>query len=288
MPSIAVLLSAYNGRTYIEEQLQSILKQKDVELRIFISVDISSDDSYQWCCNFADKHLHVSVLSYGQTFGGAAANFYRLIVDVDFSHYEYVAFADQDDIWLEDKLLTACTKLKKGGFAAYSSNVLAFWPDGRQLLINKSMTQRKFDYLFEAAGPGCTYVIRTDAMLIFKNLLQSKWPQAQKIGLHDWFIYAFIRARGLSWYIDPDYQLLYRQHTTNMVGIHKGLAASLKRLSLLTNGWCKQQVLLISDIIDEHSIDVSSRLHILCHINQLRRRVRDRGILFVIVLLGLY
>lgn len=288
MPKIAILLSVYNGRAYIEQQLLSILQQKGVDLTLYISVDLSEDDSYQWCCDFSDKNQHVTVLAYGQIFGGAAANFYRLILDVDFSGYDYVAFSDQDDIWLEDKLKTACIKLKNDGFDAYSGNVLAFWPDGRKLLINKALPQRKFDYLFEAAGPGCTYVMRTDVMLMFKALLQSKWQQAQQVRLHDWFIYAFCRSRGLSWYIDPDYKLLYRQHTANMVGIHKGLFASLKRLSLLTSGWCKQQVFLISDLIDQHPIDVGSRLNLLRNINQLRRRIRDRCILFIIVLIGLY
>lgn len=288
MPRVAVLLSAYNGLTFIEEQLQSILHQQGVDLNIFISVDLSSDSSYQWCCDFAESHPQVHVLAYGQKFGGAAANFYRLILDVDFSDFDYVALSDQDDIWLNDKLVTASTKLEQGGFDAYSGNVLAFWPDGRELLIDKALPQRKYDYLFEAAGPGCTYVLRTKALLLFKKLLQSHWQQAAQVSLHDWFIYAFFRAKGFSWFIDPAYKLRYRQHSDNQVGIHKGLLASLKRFSLLSSGWCKQQVTLISDLIDEHPIDVDSRLNLLLNINQLRRRFRDRCILLIIIIIGLY
>jgi rhamnosyltransferase len=45
----------------------------------------------------------------------------------------------------------------------------------------------------------------------FKNLLISHSQQVQEVSLHDWFIYAFFRARGLAWFIDPEYKLS-RQH----------------------------------------------------------------------------
>jgi len=285
---IAVLLTVYNGIEFIEEQLQSILQQQGVKVSIFISVDLSTDNSYQWCCDFAGKHPQVIVLPYGQKFGGAARNFYRLIKDVDFSGYDTIALSDQDDIWLKDKLFTACIKLNEEHYDAYSGNVMAFWEDGRQHLINKALPQRKYDYLFEAAGPGCTYVLRTKPMLQFKQLITSKWQQSEQVGLHDWFIYAFFRSHNLHWFIDPEYKLLYRQHAENQVGINKGWQANLKRLALLHKGWIKQQVINISDLIADHNLNVHSRLTILKNIRQLRRRFRDRCILFFIVLFGLY
>ncbi len=285
---IAVLLTVYNGRAFIEEQLQSILQQQGVKLHIFISVDLSTDDSYQWCCSFADKYTQITVLPYGQRFGGAAVNFYRLIKEVDFSGFDFMALSDQDDKWLGDKLLTACTKLKDEKYDAYSGNVMAFWEDGRQHLINKAYPQRKYDYLFEAAGPGCTYVLRTEPMLLFKQLIISKWQLAKQVGLHDWFIYAFFRTKGFLWYIDPNFKLLYRQHTENQVGINKGWRARFKRLALLRNGWCKQQVINISNLVDNQSLDVHSKLTILKNTGLLRRRFRDRCILFFIALTGLY
>lgn len=288
LPRVAVLLAAYNGVAVIEEQLLTILHQQGVSVTLFISVDLSTDNTYQWCCDFAQSHPNIHVLPYGQRFGGAAANFYRLIMEVDFADFDYVAFSDQDDKWLIDKLLTACNKCEQGHFDAYSSNVLAFWEDGRELLINKASPQRHYDYLFEAAGPGCSYVLRTQAMQLFKDLLSTQWQQAHLIILHDWFIYAFCRANGLCWFIDPDYKLLYRQHDENQVGIHKGWQANLKRLKLLQKGWCKEQVLSISELVGGHDLNLHSRLTIIKNISQLRRRFRDRCLLFFIAVVGLY
>ena len=95
---VAVLLSAYDGIKWIEEQVACILGQEDVLTHIFISVDLSSDSTYTWCKELEKDNQSVTVLEYGERFGDAAPNFFRLIRDVEFSHFDYIAFADQDDI----------------------------------------------------------------------------------------------------------------------------------------------------------------------------------------------
>lgn len=42
-PSVAVLMSTYNGEKYLREQLDSILSQKDVDVHIYIRDDGSTD-----------------------------------------------------------------------------------------------------------------------------------------------------------------------------------------------------------------------------------------------------
>jgi len=285
---VCVLLAAYNGTEFLEEQLQSILKQKNIELSIFISVDLSSDNSYEWCCNYAEHHAQIKVLPYGERFGGAAPNFFRLIRDISFSSFDYIALADQDDIWLETKLITACTYIKKDGLAAYSSNVLAFWANGREQLIDKAQSQKKYDFLFEAAGPGCSYVLCTKQLLEFKAFLVQYQDKIKQVALHDWLIYAFFRSKEFPWFIDSKYQLLYRQHDANQVGVNTGWSAIVKRLNLLRNGWYKKQLILISELVGYEHLQLSSRWAVFKIIFHSRRRWQDRIALLVFILLGLY
>jgi len=287
-PRIAVLLAAYNGMAFIEQQLQTILQQKGVKVAVYISVDLSSDGIFQWCQKLAQSHPEVTVLPYGERFGGAASNFYRLIRDVDFSAFDYIALSDQDDIWLPDKLISACQSIDKHGVDAYSSNVLAFWPDGHEQLIDKAQPQRQYDYLFESAGPGCTYVMKTKPLMAFKTALISDWEQANQVTLHDWFLYAFFRTNDYQWIIDSEYKMRYRQHEHNQVGVNKGFNARIKRLRLLRNGWYKQQVLLIAQLVDTDNSLFTSRWHILKKITQLRRDWKDRLVLCACVLMGLF
>jgi len=158
-PKFVVLLAAYNGEKYIREQIDSILAQQAVSIEIFVSVDRSKDNTYDLVCRLSELYPTVNVLPYGEKYGGVAKNFFRLIRDVDLTGFDYVSFADQDDIWMPGKLAKAVEVMNGGYYSAYSSNVIAFWPDGREALVKKSQPQRKWDYLFESAGPGCTFVL---------------------------------------------------------------------------------------------------------------------------------
>ncbi|MCO4822894.1 MAG: glycosyltransferase [Flavobacteriaceae bacterium] len=287
-PKVAVLLAAYNGVNYIQQQLESILNQVEIDIKIFISVDVSTDNTFGLCKELAGKQHEISILPYGERFGGAAANFFRLIRDVDFSGFDYVALADQDDIWLEDKLTTACQQIERRGVDAYSSNVLAFWENGKEFLINKAQGSRQYDHFFEAAGPGCTYVLSTKPLLIFKKQMQLQQHLMAKVALHDWLLYAFFRTNNFKWFIDSDYKMLYRQHNDNQVGVNRGWSAFLKRFRLFTSGWYRQQVEIIMGFTGASNPDFHSRIILLKNCNQLRRACSDRIVLFFFILFGLY
>lgn len=296
-PRVAVLLAAYNGREWLPEQLSSILDQERVQVTVFVSVDKSSDGTEALVAEWATHDARVILLPGGERFGGAAKNFYHLLSTVDFSSYDYVSLADQDDIWLLDKLACAHHTLSQAGICAYSGNVTAFWPDGRQLLLDKAQPQRQYDFLFEAAGPGCSYVLQVAAAMEFKTFLLDNWEAASQVSLHDWLIYAWFRARGLPWFIDASPKIQYRQHANNQVGANAGLKAFNARLRLLRDGWYRAQIRQIVGLLcpllpavqasraADGGVTKGFLLRNLC---QLRRRPRDRLFLFFIIVLGIY
>jgi rhamnosyltransferase len=288
-PSIAVLLAAYNGMEWIEEQVSSILSQKSISIEIFISVDLSNDKTYEWCQGLAGRNAHVKVLPYGEKFGGAAKNFFRLIRDVDFSCFDYVALSDQDDIWDSSKLHHAIRTIEQDSLDGYSSDVIAFWSNGREKLVKKSFPQKKFDYFFEAAGPGCTYVLKQQPTQKFKKFLIKNWENINCIESHDWLIYAFFRSRDMSWCIDSEPLMLYRQHESNQVGSNFGFLAYLKRIKMVKSGWYRSEVRKISEIVsindDAFNLDI---WFLIKNFYQLRRQNRDTFILLLMILLGFF
>lgn len=65
MKKITVLMSTYNGAKYINEQLDSILVQKGVEVNLLIRDDGSSDDTMKILRKYERKHSNISIyLSY--------------------------------------------------------------------------------------------------------------------------------------------------------------------------------------------------------------------------------
>lgn len=285
LPRIAVLLAAYNGMQWVEEQLDSILKQEGVSLTIFVSIDQSTDDTLIFFEKLSLQYSCIVVLPYGEHFGGAAPNFFRLLQDVDFSEFSYLCFSDQDDIWSPNKLLRAHEILLKTGADAYSSNVLAFWPDGRQHLIEKSQKQVCWDFLFEAAGPGCTYVIQINLACAIQRLLKERLSEIQQVGLHDWFVYAYARANGYCWVIDDYAGMLYRQHENNQVGVNLGWSAASHRVRKILSGWGLTQSVLIAELVGLGNDPFVKRwsaghrsgmLWLAFHAWKCRRRFRDK------------
>jgi rhamnosyltransferase len=295
LPSVAVCLAAFNGKRWLPEQLNSILMQTGVILTIFVSVDCSTDGTEDWIDLAAKKDSRIVALRHGARFGGASRNFFRLIGTLDFSGFDYVSLADQDDIWLTDKLLCAHQIIIKTGADAYSSNVMAFWAEGRQLLIEKSQKQVAWDFLFEAAGPGCTYVIRKDLACAVQDVIKNRWNDMQQVGLHDWFVYAFARANGYRWVIDDYPGMLYRQHEKNQVGVNTGTRAFVQRARKVLSGWGVAQSALIAQLVglgDDPFVkrwsdgSRSGLLWLALHAWQCRRRLRDK-IIFALSCLAL-
>lgn len=248
-PKVAVLLAAYNGISYLPEQLDSILAQNLVRPVIYVSIDPSTDGTGYYIRERAESDERIFVLPVGQRFGGAAKNFFRLICEVDVCGFDYVCFSDQDDIWLPNKLSRAHGILQHTEASCYSSNVLAFWPTGKRILINKAQPQRPWDFLFEAAGPGCTYVLKVEVVERLKELLIAKRIEVAKVGLHDWLVYAFARSRGYRWVIDPQPSMAYRQHASNQVGVNSGWRAYWERAKKVLGGWGISQARLIARLV---------------------------------------
>ena len=287
-PSAVVLLSAYNGMEWIEQQIVSILSQKGVFIKIFISIDLSSDRTYEWCQDLARKDVRVEVLTYGERFGGAAKNFFRLIRDVDFSRFDYISLSDQDDIWDSDKLHHAIRTIEQDDLDGYSSNVIAFWNNGKEELVKKSFPQKKFDYFFEAAAPGCTYVLKQQPAQKFKKFLIKNWENVNCIESHDWLIYAFFRSRDMSWCIDSEPLMMYRQHESNQVGSNFGFLAYLKRIKMIKSGWYRSEVRKISKVISTDDVFNLDVWFLMKNFYQLRRQNRDAFILLIMIFLGIF
>ncbi|MFK3798187.1 glycosyltransferase [Pseudomonas sp. NPDC088444] len=287
-PKVAVLLAAYNGMAWIEEQLASILAQTGVNVDVYISVDPSSDGTEGWCAEFALHHKNVFLLPAAGPFKGAARNFFRLIRDVDLDGYDFISFSDQDDIWYPDKLARAVERLRTDDIDGYSSNVIAFWPNGRRMLVDKAQPQVQWDHLFEAAGPGCTYVLQPVLAAGFKQLIIDQWDKVQEVALHDWFCYAFARSHGFKWFIDPVPGMDYRQHARNQVGVNAGLKSGFSRFRRLVDGWWFDQAQLLSILTGRSNNPITdSRKRaffagIAIHSMRYRRRRRDQLMLMAV------
>lgn len=304
LPRVAILLATHNGESYVREQLDSILSQAGVELTVIVSDDASTDGTRAILREAADADARVRVLDPG-VFGGAAPNFYRLLLDADLDGFDAIGFADQDDVWRAGKLAAHARILHETDADGVSSNCTAFHADGTRTLIRKDFPQRLADHLFETPGAGSTFLLTPRLTQLVREQLRNPASTARQAEAHDWLIYALARSAGLRWEIDPTPTVDYRQHDRNVVGANAGIAPALKRLRLTADGWHRRQVGLIVDaclrVADATQLDrlawlrevlatrsAANALRLARRAVQFRRRPRDRVALTGLMLLGLW
>jgi rhamnosyltransferase len=220
------------------------------------------------------------------SYGSAASNFNNLLKNTDFKDVDYICLSDQDDVWKEDKLERAIQKLEQG-FDGYSSNVEAFWENGQKKLLEKNQPQQKFDYLFESAGPGCTFVMTKKIALSLQEFLQR--GQFDNLNnYHDWLIYAYARTNDFKWYIDSYPGVEYRQHASNVFGANVGIKAFISRMHRVLNGegfdfaFRLMKVLNVQDPFIQSLLPVSriNLLRLAFQFKHCRRRWRDQIFFF--------
>lgn len=205
-----VLMSTYNGSQYIREQLASIYSQKGVSCSLLVRDDGSSDDT----CSILDNEKRNGRLTwYSGPNLGPAMSFFDLLKNAPKS--DYYAFADQDDVWLDDKLKSAVDKIGHNGEhpALYFCQTQLVDKNLNHLdsvRINPMLTYGEA-LAYQFIG-GCTMVFN-DAL---RRVLVQYTPNYMR--MHDIWIYDVALAVGASVYFDPVPHILYRQHGDNTVG----------------------------------------------------------------------
>jgi rhamnosyltransferase len=235
-PSVAVLLATHDGVQFLPEQVDSIFGQRGVDVTVFVSDDHSSDGTWELLEEWAGREARLRLLPRERRFGSAAPNFYHLLLSVEPSGYDAVAFADQDDVWYPWKLRHHLDLLTRHAVGGVSSSVLAFWSDGREHIIEKAGRMRKLDHHFQSPGPGCTFLVTRPLAEMLRSCLSREDTGAHTFVFHDWLVYAVARSCGFGWHISDRPSLRYRQHGSNEWGANTGPRAFLRRLRRLVDG----------------------------------------------------
>ena len=228
---VLVLMSTYNGDRYIGEQLQSIYAQKGVDVTLLVRDDGSRDTT----CALLDSEQSAGHLQWysGENLG-PAYSFWNLVTTAP--EAPYYAFADQDDVWDDDKLSTAVAMLEKAG----NSPALYFC---QTRLVDKALNGIKSVRIAPLLtfGEALSYQFVTGCTMVINNamrrVLQHYTPAY--IRMHDVWIYDVALAVGAKVFFDPVPHISYRQHGNNAVGQDRTFASVWrKRFQRLAKGEC--------------------------------------------------
>ena len=219
LPFVAVLMSTYNGERFLTEQLDSILNQRKVNVSLFIRDDGSTDKTID-IINQYKLRGHRITLYQGENVG-PGMSFVRLLYKVAKQQeiYRYYAFADQDDVWLPDKLCAAVQKLEKiNEPALYCSNQTIYCDGIEKGLRYSTVPDMTLEgHITRNQFSGCTMVMNQQLL----QIICSKEMPSQDIlsyRLHDAMIFLEALLVGKVIY-DPHSYINYRIHEGNTVGL---------------------------------------------------------------------
>lgn len=222
MKKVEILMSTYNGEKYIKQQIDSILTQREVEVRLLVRDDGSHDGTQL----VLETYQREGKLRWVQGNNVRPAQSFLQLLSLADDDVDFYAFADQDDVWLEDKLIAAIRLLEEEETtpALYYSQTLPVDEQLRPLPIQKLRPFLTFGeaLIYHHCG-GNTMVFNRSLRRILLGHNPFYYP------MHDVYILLVAQAVGGKVVFDTRSHLLYRQHNNNVVGQRSGFWSEWKR-----------------------------------------------------------
>lgn len=223
---VEVLLATYNGERYIREQIDSILAQDFPDLRILARDDGSTDRTEEILDECASQYPdRIRVCTDGSATGHPKRNFLRLMKATT---ADYLCFADQDDVWLPEKISLTFEAMQRLEDQYGKATPLltftdlrvvnekletihpSFWKRSGLQVESIHRLQRVLD---ENPVTGCT-------ALINRSMCDLAAQMPEEADMHDWWIALLAASLGAAEVVRQP-TVLYRQHGSNVVGSAK-------------------------------------------------------------------
>lgn len=209
---ISVALCTFNGDKYLKEQLSSIYAQTILPAELVVCDDGSTDTTVSIIREFAIESPFPVQVHVNPSQLGVRKNFCKA---VELCKSDFIAFSDQDDVWLPHKLESAVNLIQQ---SPNSSSTLYC---SRLQYVNEELDKLGLSAIPSAIGfhnavveniaTGCSVVFGLE---IKERLLQAK---TKDMIMHDWWAYLIAAAFGHVIY-DSTPTVLYRQHGRNVTG----------------------------------------------------------------------
>ena len=257
LPQVEVLLATFNGEKHLSDFLRSLACQSGVEVHLRASDDGSTDHTIEILNQFKDDFTSFRLADGPRK--GPAANFFSLMQK---SELDYVALADQDDIWEENHLINSITRLKldDNPLALTFSKVLeSSNPKGFEGKVWPGIEAGPafHEIFFENLARGCTFVMKKHLV----KLVCEK--RTDGIVMHDWWILLVAKSCG-SVVFGPEVEVRYRLHSNNVVGRGPRLPLRIKSIfrTLSSKNWAPELQLeaLQREFANQMSIDTRKEL----------------------------
>ena len=209
-PLVSIVMGTYNGSEFLKEQMDTLLAQTYPAIEIVIIDDCSTDATFDMLQAYASSDPRIR-LSRNSSNLGYNLNFEQA---VKAAHGEFIAIADQDDIWEVEKISEMMKAWDKPNLVMLHSPSALFktggsidWKSVHSRVPFRGDDVRKFFLYNHISGHN---------MLFKKSLLQHALPFPGTM-YYDWWLAAVACCSGGIAYVDK-VLAYHRLHEKNASG----------------------------------------------------------------------
>jgi glycosyltransferase involved in cell wall biosynthesis len=215
-------MGTYNGEVYLKEQMDSLLAQTYGHLEFVITDDLSTDGTYDMLKQYAKTDSRIRLFS-NQVNLGYNRNFEQAMRQAS---GEYIAIADQDDLWEKTKIEEMMNAWNSNELAMLHSPSALFktggnidWKSVSSRVPFRGTDVRKFFIYNHISGHN---------MLFRKSLLDQALPFPADM-YYDWWLAAVACCNGGIGYVDK-VLAYHRLHDKNASGFSGDLIPFYKHV----------------------------------------------------------
>lgn len=197
---VSVCMPTYDGERYIEAQLRSILDQLGPADEVIISDDTSTDRTVDIIQGIGDPRVRLFT---GNRFRSPIYNMEHALRQ---SRGAFIFLSDQDDIWLQGKVVKMLVALESSELAACDCRVV----DADLRPLHESY------FAWIGGRPGfLRTLIKTpyigNCLALRRSLLDRALPFPANLPMHDWWLALLAEAsHSVTWVREP--LVLFRRH----------------------------------------------------------------------------
>lgn len=201
---ISVCIATYNGERFIEQQLKTILSQLGQDDEVIIADDGSTDATVAKIGKLGDPRIRIIEGAHRHS---PIWNFEKALEQ---ARGEYIFLADQDDVWMPDKVATSMRYLQDADCVISDNQTID--ADDHVIepsffKINGTHSGRWFNLLIKNGYLGCCMAFR-------RHVLEASLPFPSDIPMHDIWIGNVAAFRYTARFI-PEKLMCYRRHGGN-------------------------------------------------------------------------
>ncbi|MCQ2584335.1 MAG: glycosyltransferase family 2 protein [Treponema sp.] len=238
---ISIAMTTFNGEKYLGEQIDSILSQSYKEFELVVCDDCSTDNTVKILREYEKKNSRVHVYENEKNLG-FKKNFEKA---VGLCTGDFIAFADQDDVWLNDHLEILFSKI--GDKDCIGGGHLNIDSEG-----NEVFTSEKKEWFPESRKEAFFFVLNRNifqgsAMLLRKEVCQKYLSIPENVFYHDWwFALCAAGQKGIIYTSLP--VLKYRRHNNSVTFSNEVISKKARIKRIFNNADIREEKILLETV----------------------------------------